>query len=63
MNDIWMKRNGEKINFDVYQNKEDIFEMQRNDPAIVYIALLFEDDPIHNLSLRFYIVFIINHES
>lgn len=57
MNEIWLKRDGEKINFDIYQNKEDIFELQRNDPALVYITLLFEDDPIQNYSLRFYIVF------
>ncbi|XP_025412978.1 ABC transporter A family member 1-like isoform X2 [Sipha flava] len=53
MNEIWMKRSGEKINFDVYQNKEDIFEIQRNDPAMVYVALLFEDDPIQNHSLSY----------
>lgn len=54
MNEIWMKRDGEKINFDVYENKEDIFEIQRNNPAIVYIALLFNNDPIQNHSMRLY---------
>lgn len=54
MNEIWMKRVGEKINFDVYQNREDIFEIQRNNPAMVYIALLFDGDPIQNHSIRFY---------
>lgn len=63
MNEIWTKRDGEKINFDVYQNKEDIFEIQRNDPAMVYIALLFEDDPIQNNSIRFHIVFYNNNQS
>jgi len=52
MNTIWTKRDGEKINFDVYENKEDIFEMQRNNPEKVYIALLFDDDPIQNNSIR-----------
>lgn len=53
MNEIWMRRDGEKINFSIYQNKEDIFEIQRNNPEMVYIALLFEDDPIKNQSIRF----------
>lgn len=53
MNEIWMKRDGEKINFDVYQNREDIFEIQRNNPEMVYIALLFDDDPIQNNSIRY----------
>lgn len=52
MNDVWMARDGEKINFDLYENKEDIFELQRNDPAMVYIALLFDDDPIRNGSIK-----------
>lgn len=52
MNEIWTERYGEKINFDVYEDKEDIFEMQRNNPAMVYIALLFDDDPIRNRSMR-----------
>jgi len=52
MNEIWMKREGEKINFDVYENKDDILEIQRNNPAMVYIALLFDDDPIENRSMR-----------
>lgn len=56
MNEIWMKRDGEKINFDIYQNREDIFEIQRNYPEMVYIALLFDDDPIQNSSLRLYTV-------
>lgn len=54
MNEIWMKRDGEKINFDVYEKKEDIFEIQRNNPALVYIALLFDEDPIQNNSIRFF---------
>lgn len=54
MNEIWMKRDGEKINFDVYENKEDIFEIQRNNPEMVYIALLFDNDPIQNHSMRLY---------
>lgn len=52
MNDVWTARDGEKINFDLYENKEDIFEMQRNNPEMVYIALLFDDDPIQNGSIR-----------
>lgn len=54
MNEIWMKRDGEKIHFDMYQNKEEIFEIQRNNPEMVYIALLFDDDPIQNHSIRYY---------
>lgn len=54
MNEIWMNRDGEKINFDVYENKEDIFEIQRNNPSMVYIALLFDNDPIQNHSIRLY---------
>lgn len=63
MNEIWMKRVGEKINFDLYEKKEDIFEIQRNNPALVYIALLFDEDPIQNNSIRFFTVklFIITH--
>jgi len=57
MNEIWMKRDGEKINFSIYQNREDIFEIQRNNPEMVYIALLFEDDPIKNHSIRFYLIY------
>ncbi|XP_022180938.1 ATP-binding cassette sub-family A member 5-like isoform X1 [Myzus persicae] len=53
MNEIWMKRDGEKINFSIYQNKEDIFEIQRNNPEMVYIALLFDDDPIKNHSISY----------
>lgn len=52
MNEIWMKRDGEKINFDIYQNREDIIEVQRNNPEMVYIALLFDNDPIENNSIR-----------
>jgi len=52
MNAIWMERDGEKINFDIYENKEDLFEIQRNNPAMVYIALLFDNDPIENRSIR-----------
>jgi len=52
MNEIWMERDGEKINFDIYENKEDLFEIQRNNPAMVYIALLFDNDPIENRSIR-----------
>lgn len=52
-----MKRDGEKINFDIYQNREDIFEIQRNNPEMVYIALLFDDDPIENNSIRLYTIF------
>lgn len=52
MNEIWTKRAGESINFDIYENKEDIFETQRNNPAMVYIALLFDNDPIQNNSIR-----------
>lgn len=58
MNEIWMKRDGEKIYFDVYENKEDIFEIQRNNPAMVYIALLFDNDPIQNRSMRLYTLHI-----
>jgi len=54
MNEIWMQRDGEKINFSVYKNKDDISEIQRNNPEMVYIALLFDDDPIQNHSIRFY---------
>lgn len=56
-----MKRDGEKINFSIYQNKEDIFEIQRNNPEMVYIALLFDDDPIKNQSIRFYYQLINNN--
>jgi len=57
MNEIWMQRDGEKINFSIYQNKDEISEIQRNNPEMVYIALLFDDDPIQNHSIRFYTVF------
>lgn len=60
MNEIWMKREGEKINFNVYDKKEDIFEVQRNSPSMIYIALLFDNDPIKNQSIRLCIYFLFN---
>lgn len=57
MNEIWLKRYGENIHFDVYENKEEIFEIQRNNPAMVYIALLFDDDPLQNRSLRLFSIY------
>lgn len=57
MNEIWMKRFGENIHFDVYENKEEIFEIQRNNPAMVYIALLFDDNPLQNRTLRLFTIF------
>lgn len=57
MNEIWMQRDGEKINFSIYKNKDEISEIQRNNPEMIYIALLFDDDPIQNHSIRFYTVF------
>jgi len=59
MNDVWTTRGGEKINFDLYENKEDIYDVQRNNPAMVYIALIFDDDPIRNNSIRFLLSFLI----
>lgn len=55
-----MKREGEQINFNVYDKKEDIFEVQRNSPSMIYIALLFDNDPIENQSLRLCLYLISN---
>lgn len=63
MNDIWMKRDGEKINFDIHQDREEIFEIQRNNPEMVYIALLFDGDPIENNSIRLYTIFFYKNKS
>ncbi|XP_050432298.1 phospholipid-transporting ATPase ABCA3-like [Adelges cooleyi] len=53
MNTLWMNRTGDVLNFTMYNDKKDIFEVQRNNPESVYIALLFDYLEIQNNSIGY----------